>query len=370
MATTANLFPVVPDQAGMDDESYELALKIMLEDARQNGSQSNAKGKQREGTISDRELAFNIYAQELETVTTLISDRRISQGLQNALRTDFDAISRHEGEERMALHDHNVALALAQGRDPPPPPAPQEPTRQNTQQSATFAHYARVPAQNREKKKQSPQKPIELKRAASTIEELDNDDEDPVFLGKRLKTGESSSWAASRQLPAKKSAKRACTSCMDDIPETQLVRAPCSHEYCHQCLRSLVRSAMRDESLFPPQCCRQAIPADKLSEFLDESLMSSYHEKKIEFATENRMYCHKPDCAAFILPALIEDDTAFCLGCGATTCIHCKKSMHPGDCPFDQELQRVLQIGQQQGWRRCHKCSTMVELNQGCFHMT
>jgi hypothetical protein len=50
----------------------------------------------------------------------------------------------------------------------------------------------------------------------------------------------------------------------------------------------------------------------------------------------------------------------------------CKRNAHPvgKDCPEDWELEAVLKMGEKSGWRRCYKCRTLVELSQGCTHMT
>jgi hypothetical protein len=50
----------------------------------------------------------------------------------------------------------------------------------------------------------------------------------------------------------------------------------------------------------------------------------------------------------------------------------CKRNAHRfgHDCPDDWELEAVLKIGEKSGWRRCYKCRTLVELTQGCTHMT
>jgi hypothetical protein len=50
----------------------------------------------------------------------------------------------------------------------------------------------------------------------------------------------------------------------------------------------------------------------------------------------------------------------------------CKGNAHPmgKDCPEDSELDTVLKMGEKSGWRRCYKCRTLVELAQGCTHMT
>lgn len=50
----------------------------------------------------------------------------------------------------------------------------------------------------------------------------------------------------------------------------------------------------------------------------------------------------------------------------------CKREAHGvgRDCPEDFELERVLKMGEKSGWRRCYKCRTLVELAQGCTHVT
>lgn len=40
------------------------------------------------------------------------------------------------------------------------------------------------------------------------------------------------------------------------------------------------------------------------------------------------------------------------------------------DCPADWELDAVLEMGAKRGWRRCYKCRNLVELTQGCSHIT
>lgn len=50
----------------------------------------------------------------------------------------------------------------------------------------------------------------------------------------------------------------------------------------------------------------------------------------------------------------------------------CKRNAHPTgkDCPEDWELDQVLKMGDKAGWRRCYKCRNLVELVEGCTHMT
>ncbi|KAL8679326.1 MAG: hypothetical protein Q9186_004373 [Xanthomendoza sp. 1 TL-2023] len=55
------------------------------------------------------------------------------------------------------------------------------------------------------------------------------------------------------QLPA------VCVACQDQLQQESSHLA-CGHDYCHGCLVSLFNSAMTDESLYPPRCCRELIP--------------------------------------------------------------------------------------------------------------
>lgn len=366
---------MLPSRAGMDDDSYKLAMELMLDDARQIGSGADGKGKLQEGSYSDTQMAFRLYAQDLESAAAIDADRRLSASLQQAVRTDSNAVLQFQYEERMALHDHEVAVALSEGRDPPPmpppPPAPApvlEPVPEVEVEPASNTPVG-SPDKGKGKGKELAVDNLAVSGPAANTKRMRSDhfrdetDDDITFLGKRLKQGESSTWAASRE-PAEN--QRPCTSCIEATPEGQLIRAPCNHDYCHDCIKGLFTSAMRDESLFPPKCCQQAIPAGEHAEVLGANLVNLYHAKRIEFSTENRTYCHIADCGHFVKPI----DVGTCQNCNRQTCVSCKKAAHIGDCPQDMELTRVLELAEQEGWRRCAQCSAMVELAHGCNHMT
>ncbi|KAJ4422103.1 hypothetical protein N0V82_003296 [Gnomoniopsis sp. IMI 355080] len=379
MAAAADM--LLPSRANMDDDSYDLVLKLMLEDSRQ---LAEGKGKQKEGNLSDTELAFGLYAQEIQNALAIDADHRLVVSMQQALHTDANAVTQLQQEERMAEHDHEVAVALSEGRDPPPmPPAPilaivsevspilkrkrdagETDPAELTKRPKTVT-WDLDPATQSAKGKEpviTPKQSAKRSRT-ETFDFRDETDDLLIFHGKQARMGESASWAASRQPPPN---HRPCTSCMEFTPESRLMRAPCQHEYCHDCVKSLFTTAMRDESLFPPKCCQQAIPADQHAKILGWNLVSLYYAKQIEFSTENRTYCHNAECGAFIKPGNI----GRCSSCGLRTCVSCKKIAHGGDCPKDAELHRVLEMAEQEGWRRCTKCNAMVELAYGCNHMT
>ncbi|KAK5164378.1 uncharacterized protein LTR77_010074 [Saxophila tyrrhenica] len=160
-----------------------------------------------------------------------------------------------------------------------------------------------------------------------------------------------------------------CTACADDLPRNELATSTCNHAYCATCLSRLFRQAMTDEAYFPPRCCQNEIPLAHAKHFLGPQLAEEFETRAVELTTADRTYCHVSACSAFIPPATIRGDVAWCGSCGQSTCSMCKAAGHLGDCPQDVGLQQTLEEAHRQGWRRC-ECGRIIELNTGCNHMT
>ncbi|KAF5564116.1 arylsulfatase [Fusarium phyllophilum] len=156
----------------------------------------------------------------------------------------------------------------------------------------------------------------------------------------------------------------------DQFPKDEVYDAPCSHGMCQPCLIRSIQTAMKDESIFPPKCCGQAIPVDNTNAFITEDLLTEYDNKREEFETTKRTYCSDKACSAFIPTRLIEDGIARCTRCEKRTCLNCLSEAHEGTCTDDPESQRVIRLAEEKGWRRCEQCKNMVELDHGCFHIS
>ncbi|KAK3074708.1 hypothetical protein LTR53_002651 [Teratosphaeriaceae sp. CCFEE 6253] len=161
-----------------------------------------------------------------------------------------------------------------------------------------------------------------------------------------------------------------CTSCGDNRRENKTVKAPCDHIYCDDCLRTLYRASMVDETLFPPRCCRQEFDWDIIHNHLTDELGNAFQTKRIELQTKNRTYCHVSRCSAFINPADYVDNNAPCPNGCVDTCVACKQATHAGACPTNEELAAFLAAAGLHGWQRCFDCNRVVELRTGCNHMT
>lgn len=165
-----------------------------------------------------------------------------------------------------------------------------------------------------------------------------------------------------------------CTACFSTTPHTKAFTCSCSHSYCSECLENLFNAAMGDETLFPPRCFRCAETLETAAHrLLPEQALQLLRQRTVEHNTpaSQRVYCHKPQCSAFIPTEGTDKNAVQCSKCRAWTCKTCKGASHQaGDCPEDEGLKEVLELSVKQKWQRCRNCKTMIELNQGCKHIS
>ncbi|KAI0843607.1 hypothetical protein F5Y06DRAFT_7470 [Hypoxylon sp. FL0890] len=161
-----------------------------------------------------------------------------------------------------------------------------------------------------------------------------------------------------------------CASCKESKNVSDLIIAPCGHPYCRQCLRELFENAVSNEASFPARCCHQRIHLEPNIQYLEEDLVRQYRAKAVEYSSVQRIYCHQLRCSAFIPPEDRTNNDALCRACQSHTCTLCKGPAHTGACPRNYALERVLAVAQENGWRRCPGCQTLIEWNTGCYHMT
>ncbi|KAH7328294.1 hypothetical protein B0I35DRAFT_14267 [Stachybotrys elegans] len=179
-----------------------------------------------------------------------------------------------------------------------------------------------------------------------------------------------------RNSPGKAPKQVECVVCMSDVSPSKAPKLKCGHRMCNPCLQRSFRLSISDPQHMPPKCCTQdLIPLKHVEKLFDDSFKRTWNRKFTEYSTRNRIYCPAKKCGEWIKPANIQKvdgrKMARCSHCRTKVCGTCNGKWHSSrDCPKDEETNQFLQQAQEEGWQRCYRCKAMVELKEGCNHMT
>lgn len=165
--------------------------------------------------------------------------------------------------------------------------------------------------------------------------------------------------------------------CLDDVPSTKMATLKCGHKMCNGCLKRNFKLSVNDPQLMPPKCCTSDhIPLKHVVKLFDHEFKKTWNKKFAEYSAKNRVYCPSRRCGEWIIPENAQRDEfgrryAKCSSCKTKVCLACNGKWHSAtDCPKDEETNKLLEQAKEEGWKRCYKCKAMVELKEGCNHMT
>lgn len=340
---------VIAAQAGHPNqfEDEMLAMQLQLEEI---NNQQDHKGKVRADRVPDLQLAFIAFQAEVRRHIQFLNDVKLANSIAFAVDRDGRVIAELAQEEAREEQDRRLAMEMS-GEDPDSPQSkyPGIGFIINVPQETTSGTLAEGQAQA-------------MKRKRNAFEE---DEEDSSASCSRT-------YTERQQFAIYKLPRYAyqCTVCTEMFRADDIIRLDCKDLYCPECLKELFVKSTSDMTLFPPRCCRVEIPLSLVGDAMTAHEMEDFTSAKIEVATTKRIYCSNIHCGKFIPPVDINADTADCGRCGTLTCIHCRSKQHKGECAQDEALKATLDLAETEGWRRCHTCRAMIELNQGCYHMT
>lgn len=319
-----------------DDQAIEQIFGLLIDDIEDQLSEQ--KGKQPAGTFTALEVALLHQREQILALQASARDRRLALSTGTAITTDQNLLSTNENGEGRAEQDHRYALSLSNGRS----------ITQGAPSPSTTAGVMSLPSND--------------DAVSTTMEDLI----DRLMLDDKPDNGEGSSRYVSSPRPRTPSPEIECNSCFEKC-DAILFEGPCRHKFCRDCTRQMFLGAIKDEELYPPRCCGNALPPETALRTLDYEELQAFSEKGVEYSAKDRIYCADPVCSKFIPPLAVENEHGTCPKCHQQTHVPCRSLAHPGtDCPLDEALQNVLTIAKNEKWKQCSNCQTMVELYRGC----
>ncbi|EGN98447.1 hypothetical protein SERLA73DRAFT_109940 [Serpula lacrymans var. lacrymans S7.3] len=327
-----------------------LTVRRALEDIQD--ASRNGKGKNRVG----EELALQTHVRGLEAWLEVLNDRRFALSLDGAVQADQEQILSLSVLEQAEHDDREAALALSRGEDIPPPTIFQRLLDNNFSVNLNTGHSTGDDAEE----------------SLYFADSSDDDSIKPPAVPKFKQPVYEPSPSAPQAGPC---SRKECFICGDAIMNiSNSYRSPCDHYYCRGCLMDLVETATRDESLYPLCCCRQNLSIEEINPLLDLELRVRFRQKSAEFSipAASRVYCTRQTCSAFLGAATNQRrKDIVCPHCGTPVCSGCKNEAHPSeDCAESKATLEVKALAADRRWQTCPGCHSIVELSQGCYHMT
>ncbi|KAI0048148.1 hypothetical protein FA95DRAFT_1588849 [Auriscalpium vulgare] len=345
-----------------DADSLLLIAQLSLEDLEE--VNDHRKGKGRAGSaLPDDQVAVDEQLRYFRDLRSQLEDHALACSLERAWRTDRDILNIIAAIDQAEGDDRNAAVALSNGQ--PLPPASQH-QRSLAALNASLASSASLDP--------------EVAVGGAVTVEIDDKGEEPQRadlasassqseLGNQFLDLDAPPAYSQRSQPSRVD----CIICTENKRKTHLLRAPCGHYYCRACIVDLIDSATRDETLFPVRCCHRPFPVDDFTPYLSARQHNLFRKKAFEFGTppEARLYCCNPTCSIFLGPAGSSRADVVCPDCQTIICTECRSASHPGDaCTVAAALLELKALALAEHWQTCPGCSAMVELVQGCYHMT
>ena len=95
---------------GIDPLTLSTIVQIQLKDSQELAV--SGKGKHREGTVSDQQLALQMYREDLRSTSALLEDRRMAQSMAFAIMHDSEAIQKIHRVEDQIARDRLIATSM------------------------------------------------------------------------------------------------------------------------------------------------------------------------------------------------------------------------------------------------------------------
>lgn len=190
--------------------------------------------------------------------------------------------------------------------------------------------------------------------------------------------------------------KETCAICLENVDVLKMFSVDyCFHRFCFSCVKKNVKVQLRQGIV--PKCpfegCRSDLEIDSCTKLLTPELIEIMTQciKEARVPFTERIYCPNSRCSTLMSKCEAlefsemkcknarESGARKCIKCCESFCVNCKVPWHENMSCYDYKSSHIYScskdaaldsLAKKEGWRQCKKCSHMIELAVGCFHMT
>ncbi|KAG0620880.1 hypothetical protein M758_4G251800 [Ceratodon purpureus] len=196
--------------------------------------------------------------------------------------------------------------------------------------------------------------------------------------------------------------KEYCLICLDDKTSSEMATLKkCRHKFCVACMQKHAEVQVQVNQVpvrCPQAACSEVLEyPDECKKHLTQEIFSIVTKRFIEAKVleGDRVYCPYANCSTSMDKSGLNiseqgnSSTAAssslyqkveCVACLRSFCLDCRVPWHWNrscqeyqNLPPDQrdaEESNLYKLAKNQKWQRCKKCRRIIELAEGCYHMT
>ncbi|KAF5200018.1 E3 ubiquitin-protein ligase dbl4 [Thalictrum thalictroides] len=192
-----------------------------------------------------------------------------------------------------------------------------------------------------------------------------------------------------------KNLNETCSICLEDTDSVKMFSVDvCMHRYCFSCMKQHMEVKILQGVI--PECphegCKNTLSLAGSRKFLKPNLVETMSQllKEASVPVTEKVYCPYPKCSTLMSKSeALEYANKFmaadrsvvrkCVNCHGLFCIDCKVPWHStmsckefkaSNLSARVEEAKLKNLANQNLWRQCVKCNHMIELAEGCYHMT